>query len=813
MLKIKKIKLSGFRGIPIAKELDLTEGSTEPRSFVLYGPNSSGKTSFVDGIEWFLDKDSKIQWLQRSEAKEKAYPHQAAKEGESFVEIEFRNPKDSIGKLIKHYEEKAKTKPTESDKEKFTELYGMFVIPPYLRYMEIIDFVYKKSSYEKYQQLSSWMGFGDELVFQEKLSVDIPRELKEYESQLIQTVKTYEDQLKRLIGKDVVIDATTFDFCNEILAKYNIPECRNLHELTDRIVELNKQKSASSGGTILEKLTRAETSLGIFLPQPDLPKSIVELVGKVNEFKKETERVKQIDIIELYTKALDILTKQTAEKTKCPVCGTEWDKEKLTEHITGELELLKKVKEDKEEIARCTSSLRLAINREVAAAKSIVDIYKEIAAIISGLIYDTAKHYLEILNNISENLDHVLTDAEVKLMIDKEDLVKISEERDAIVGQIKAHKAKIQQSDAELKLIEDINTLNQIKAGWQSFNEAKGEQEFTSQRIQDFYKVKDEVVRAIQKNVKDRFDTVSSSISKYFSILRKDKDVKDIKLELNEEKGKAAGRSAEIELSYYGISVKPAYKVLSESLLNSLGLAVYFTCVKQFNTECNFIVLDDIMNSLDMDKRDTLLDLVRDELSDYQIILFTHDEHWFEKIGKRFPSWIRKKIISWDYVTGPNIESATTTKEEIEEYLKNNDETKAKIAGQLLSGYVEDSLNELCEGLWAEVRHRYERNTLPTMEDLFVALHKRLKSTLKTNPVVEKVAEAKKFAPILRNFVSHSRTTSISLEEVRRVAEEWFSLEDEFWCSECNQFVEYHKSKDAFECQCGQKKFEVSDSI
>ena len=87
---------------------------------------------------------------------------------------------------MKNYEHKARTKPTESDKAKFAELYGTFVIPPYLRYMEIIDFVYKRTAYEKYQQLSNWMGFENELTFQEKMSVDIPRELKEHENRLLQ---------------------------------------------------------------------------------------------------------------------------------------------------------------------------------------------------------------------------------------------------------------------------------------------------------------------------------------------------------------------------------------------------------------------------------------------------------------------------------------------------------------------------------------------------------------------------------------------------------------------------------------------------
>ena len=77
--------------------------------------------------------------------------------------------------------------------------------------------------------------------------------------------------------------------------------------------------------------------------------------------------------------------------------------------------------------------------------------------------------------------------------------------------------------------------------------------------------------------------------------------------------------------------------------MNSLGLAVYFTCVKQFNEECKFIVLDDIMNSLDIDKRDTVLDLIEQEFSDYQVIIFTHDYYWFQKIIRRFPNWDSQK--------------------------------------------------------------------------------------------------------------------------------------------------------------------------
>ena len=76
MLKIKKIKLSGFRGILNTQELSfIEEGGNKPRSLVLYGLNSSGKTSFVDALEWFLSSKNEIEWLNRDEAKQKAYSH------------------------------------------------------------------------------------------------------------------------------------------------------------------------------------------------------------------------------------------------------------------------------------------------------------------------------------------------------------------------------------------------------------------------------------------------------------------------------------------------------------------------------------------------------------------------------------------------------------------------------------------------------------------------------------------------------------------------------------------------------------------
>ncbi len=809
MLKVKRINLSGFRGIPNTKEIDLTEGSKEPRSFVMFGLNSSGKTSFVDGIEWFLSPTNEIEWLKREDAKERAYPHQAAENQgvESSVEVEFYDTTGKLTKLTKHFDHKRPTIPTRSDEKGFENIYSAFVIRPYFRYLEVIDFVVSTAG-EKYKRLAQWMGFESEFEFQEKIARGVHQELKDYEKDLADRVETFERQLKQLTNISTAIDAEVLNFCNGILKQHKVDECKNINEVWGKIPEISKKKIASSVGVVIEKLTRAENAIVIAsVLDEDLADKLAKLEEKIRNFKKDLKLIEKIDIIVLYTKALDILTKRTEANTECPVCGKEWEREKLMEHIRGELELLKKTQEEKEAIERDALVLKAAVNREINLVKELIARYGEVKENIIELKNDKAAGYLETLNNIAGALGRVLTDTVTQIKLNKGDIEGVIRETSIISGQIKNYKNKIQPSAEDTKLAEDIEKLTQTKTSWQSLEEARTECKFTTEEIDKFYALKEEVINAIQENIEARFKEISDCIGKYFGILRNDKDIKDIEIKLNKEKGKAAGRTAEIQLTYYNISVKPAYKVLSESLLNSLGLAVYFTCVKKFNKECKFIVLDDIMNSLDIDKRDTLLDLIRDELSDYQIILFTHDEHWFQKIGKRFPNWIRKKIKSWDYTNGPKIDAVTTTREEIEEYL--TDSTKTKTAGQLLSSYVEDTLNELCEGLWAEVRHRYTKSTPPMMEELFEALYRCLKKQVKTHSIVDKVSEARKFAPILRNFVSHSRTTSVSPEEVRRTADEWFTLEAEFWCDKCNQFVEYQEGKDIIECYCGKKKLEA----
>ncbi len=263
MLKVKRINLSGFRGILHPQALDLiVKGSKEPHSLVLFGLNSSGKTSFVDGLEWFLSEENKIEWLRRDEAEEKAYPHQAAKDKNigSFVEIEFSDTNNKIGELIKTYDHSKITKPTLSDEAGFKNIYSAFVIRPYFRYLEVVDFVCSKGK-DKYERLAQWMGFQNEFDFQEKIARGIHQKLKDYEKELTDRIGNFEGQLKQLINSITAIDGEVLNFCNAILKHHKVNECKNVNEVWEKIPEISKKKIASAVGVVIDKLTKIEIAI------------------------------------------------------------------------------------------------------------------------------------------------------------------------------------------------------------------------------------------------------------------------------------------------------------------------------------------------------------------------------------------------------------------------------------------------------------------------------------------------------------------------------------------------------------------------
>ena len=112
-------------------------------------------------------------------------------------------------------------------------------------------------------------------------------------------------------------------------------------------------------------------------------------------------------------------------------------------------------------------------------------------------------------------------------------------------------------------------------------------------------------------------------------------------------------KGAELAISFHGSHQKPPHGVLSESHLNSLGVALFLAMADSFNEQLDFLVLDDVVNSFDAEHRGELAALLAGDFAHRQLIVLTHDQLFFDRLTRLAPSWKRIEFTSWDFHEGP----------------------------------------------------------------------------------------------------------------------------------------------------------------
>ena len=313
-----------------------------------------------------------------------------------------------------------------------------------------------------------------------------------------------------------------------------------------------------------------------------------------------------------------------------------------------------------------------------------------------------------------------------------------------------------------------------------------------------YEKIRDDYVEETKKGVQVSFDAISSDLSKYFKTLEKDSEViADPKIKLISEKDKAV----ELEIIFGGDPISPAYKILSESQLNSFGLSIFLASIKNFNTDFKFIILDDVINSFDAYKRPRVIDLLEENFSDYQILLLTHDSIWLDRLQRSFPQWIRKHFLGWDYAIGPRVEPGKNSYEQIEEFLAKDNPTEA---GRTFGVYLEWILQLLCEN--CETSMKYNRRNEHCLSELFQAFRERLKKKLKATHSIVKLISDFETDTGFRNFCAHWKDPEIpyTSSEIEEIVERWKNIEVKIECNKCHKFIRYEKvdGHEHISCPC-----------
>ncbi len=777
MNKIKKIVITGFRGIKNTFEVDF---SSKGNSIIIYGRNGTGKSSITDAWEWALSKE--IEHLKRENAGPSSYPHKEA--NETSVTIEANIDKQELAFNVL-WDERNVIISDESHYNNFKELNKY---PCYLRQSDLQRFVLMTKT-NKYEYLMKYLGLNVHLKTQ--------NDLRTYYGKLTQKEEESKDILNRLIN-DICNTLNITQFKEEIilqelnsnLSRYKIPIDKlsesELNTVLERFKDLVDKNPISKE---LDELKRIQKEYSNFLDIPEFVKEIEDLKKLFDELNKNQENFKKLILGDIYSNSLEYLNRDDIkDKNICPVC--EQERSNLINFLEKKSNLLQELKEQKSCFDDLQERLKSKFDKYIITISNIKEINNDFVTEKNSSFNIS----LKLLNSLKNNCEiDILDIRNFKELTNSDRKLIFSVLNDEVFTDKLNNKVdKLEKPTSEDKLSEvfqKISTFNDLISEYWNKDE---EYELLKFEKESFRIIFSEFTSYVKSRLNKKFDIIKEDISNFFNVLENNtsRHLSSPKIELLD-----TNKAIEIEIGIEDSRVSPAFKIMSESQVNSLGLSVFLACIKTFNNNLKFIILDDIVSSLDGHKKDNLLKLLNDYFRDYQILMLTHDNLWFNKVRNKFRNWKIQKFTGWKYNHGPITINSGGTIEDIREDISEDD---SHSAGHKLGVYLECELQDINEKIKSNVKYKsYNEYTLSELLNSFRA---RIKDVLGSSHDVCMIDLDTSF----RNFVDHHKNLegNVTTEDIRNALEEWQKVESILKCNECNEYVLYDDVSKKLRCEC-----------
>jgi hypothetical protein len=351
-------------------------------------------------------------------------------------------------------------------------------------------------------------------------------------------------------------------------------------------------------------------------------------------------------------------------------------------------------------------------------------------------------------------------------------------------------------------LVESYSIIKEVSAHYFSYKLSIEKLQHLQTSRKQYEAILDKLSVYITFTIQTIFNKISADVITYFNILEDNHPfLKQPQLVLLQGKNKAV----ELSIEFSGDAVIPAYKYLSESQVNSFGLAIFLASVKQFNPDFKFVILDDVINSFDVQKRTRICNLISNHFNDFQFLVATHDDIFFESMSRAFPQWERFKFTSWDFQNGPTYQLGLNYIERIENAIANDDPT---IAGQQLGQYLEWIFGVICEAWKVKTEHKQDNQY--TLSELFDPLKTKIIAQLKKDKHAHKIVmllEEFENPSGFRNYSAHYKNaaTNYTCPEIKAILDKWKEIEALLYCTKSKSYVRYSKSGNAesLMCACG----------
>jgi energy-coupling factor transporter ATP-binding protein EcfA2 len=755
--RVERLVMHAFRGVPGEMTVDFGKGD----SIVVYGDNGTGKSTIADALEWYFTGE--IELLSH-EGRQQAVRYVGAEtNGVTSVEVVTNG---TLGGEVVF--------PDERDPEAFRAVRRETFL---LRGRTLADFI-NKTKTEKWKALVEILG----LDAIENLREDLQRarnELRKKSKAAEEEVRTYHRALA--LGGEEVTHDTVLANLKQICGMLGIDPPASV----DQVVDPSWLTAAVGASASVSVASDRESLLAEIktLATPAFNRRAVEAWNDL----VSSDRARALPRASLVREAKRLFETGSIDKGRCPLCGQTMDHKNLARRIESALvevmEASRDLERHRDPVVQQADDLEAACDKRLSIHDRAGAMGLELPAppdIPHAGLRDSVDRLAAVdIDAITASLSAVRA-------------------WDRGAGAV-ARKTSPERAARDTHLVMLTALCQQVNA-WR-LAEKKASQAHRAldlaERVFDAYQKKQ------QEDVAELLTRISRRVAEIYSALHPGEDLDAVSVEPWTAKG------VELAIDFYGSRQRPPHGVLSESHLNSLAIALFLAMAESFNEQIGFLLLDDVINSFDVEHRGRLAELLADGFTGWQLIVLTHDQQFFEHLSRRAPSWRKLEFTSWSYTSGPR-----TTHYETEGILRNARErlesgdvqgaaTKARRA-------LEELLQEVCEALWAPLPFRRgQANDKREIGELFKGVRRTLKD--RSKPLLEAVE------PLLKNLEAdvgatlnvavHGSRGRPGASEVKAALERIGALDETWSCPECGTRVWHRGNADAGRCKCGRSVF------
>jgi len=806
-MRIHEIQIKDLRGI---RDVTLLPSGN---NFVIWGPNGSGKSAVVDAIDFLLG--GSISRLEGEGAgvlsTAKHGPHidsdigtaeviaQVSLPGED-TSLEVRRSMSDPGKII--CPDKGKIEALEPVLEIASQ--GQYV----LARREILRFITTTGG-NRAKWIQTLLRL-DSIESIRKALGSAANDAKKQSSTANQALEAELSRFKSVAGIEEWTEEKALEVVNtarKVLAADSI-ETLDSEGIKKDVMAQSITKADATALRLKEALSE---SIQLWKEETtDLNDSAKQIHKTISFLGQDVEALELLRRHNLIHSGLELL----GEDGSCPLCRVEWEKGELEAKLKEQLHQSEDVEKQRKEAEKHISKINSKVEDIYQKLSQVEDSAEKLE--LTGDLSVALKAKSE-LGDYKENLKtpiNKITPLSADIfsppsLLSSKDVVS---ELENLHGKVVALTPELNPEQKAWDLLTRLHeALIRIQDARLNVNLTKDLSERAKILVESYNHAKDAILNSLYDTIKERFVQLYA--------------------QLHAEDGEEAfsallehtGASLDFKVDFFGRGLHPPHALHSEGHQDSMGICLYLALSEHINEGVvEVVVLDDVVMSVDSGHRRRLCQLIKEQFTNTQFIITTHDRAWAHQLKTEgvVKSNDMVQFCGWSVETGPRVNESDFW-ERIEECLQNDD---VRGAAGYLRGAMEEYFANVCESLQAVVIYRSSGqytlgDYLPAAYSKYSELIRKAKSSASSwnnQEEVEKLGETQSIAS-----QCYERTQAEQWATNRALHyDSWYTLEsadlenvvnafrdmcDVFECSNCGSLIALSTTAltpDSVRCAC-----------